>query len=316
MLRLKASLPQKLSLRRPKVTLPALWSALASPCAALGCFSISVLCVGGVFQHRVCRKRQRLGETTVVTHRHTDTHHHYASFGSRLETSVCVFPLPIMVGSSPLPCWLGGPPLVHWAPPPLMYGGSLRPPQLFGASPLPSWLAPIFGWAVFPSLCLLERKEKKKKKKKRKGKKKRRTKKGKNKKEKRRTNEEKIEKKQRGKKKEKNKRRKKRTIIEGRRFCELVARCKPKRTMAPHTRTRAHTTRVLAQGSRQVFAFMRNTLGDRTIRYGFEGLRTAEKATRNFPNRGDRRRAVSNCRQQRQRRLRRHQCPRPWQEDL
>ena len=44
-----------------------------------------------------------------------------------------------------------------WGPP--------KPPPLFVASPLPSWLDPIFGSAVFPSPCVLEKREKKKRKK-------------------------------------------------------------------------------------------------------------------------------------------------------
>ena len=82
-----------------------------------------------------------------------------------------------------LPCWLGVPSLL-----------------LFGASPLPSWLASIFGSAVFPSLCLLERKEKRKEKKKKKEKK-----------EKKKRKKEKERKKLRKKKKEKRKKKEKQT---------------------------------------------------------------------------------------------------------
>ena len=81
-------------------------------------------------------------------------------------------PLSLSVGRSLFVFWAGWCPrsLPVWAVSPrrVVWGFPLR---LFGASLLPSWLAPIWGSAVFPSPCLLERKEKRKEKKKKRGKK-------------------------------------------------------------------------------------------------------------------------------------------------
>ena len=99
---------------------------------------------------------------------------------------------PFLSPSSPLPSH------PFWSNFILLVGGSLLPFLPL----LPSWLAPIFCSAVFPSPCLLERKEKRKeKRKKRKGKKKekhkkKRRKKKRKKKKKRETKNRKIEKKE------------------------------------------------------------------------------------------------------------------------